>query len=266
MQILSWNIRAGGGKRAEEIVEQIIEWDPTIIALGEFRGTPPSMFLRHKLADLGWYHQANTTHQTAKLATNALLTASRFPLKVIKHPLAPKEPGRWLMVEITVPEFQNPITLINVHVPNRASGRKYSFYESVLQVLRAQNESKPLIPGLMIGDTNSGLPFLDGTDTFTQEEIGWMHALEKTHWHDALRHLNGNKKVFTWYSPNAGNGFRFDQAFVNPPLLPSLHSIEHPWGVSQKNPSRRDALSDHAAVLVKFKGKGDAHTSDSKRS
>ncbi|MEM7533685.1 MAG: endonuclease/exonuclease/phosphatase family protein [Chloroflexota bacterium] len=251
MKILFWNIRAGGGKRVDEIAQQITAWNPDIIALAEFRGTPPSTNLRGQLAELGWPHQAATTHQTEKPAVNALLTASRYPITVIDHTKAPQEPGRWLMTEIASPM---PTTLINIHVPNRVTGRKYPFHDAVLDVLRVWDSEKRG-PALVVGDTNTGLPELDGsTGTFTKPEIAWMHALENLQWRDALRYLHGEKRVYTWYSPNAGNGFRLDEAFINPALLPYLHTIEHPWGVSPTNPTRRDALSDHAAMLVTFQG------------
>lgn len=35
MRVLFWNIMAGGGKRADAIVAQIIRWQPDIISLAE---------------------------------------------------------------------------------------------------------------------------------------------------------------------------------------------------------------------------------------
>ena len=43
MRLVSWNIRAGGGRRVEGIAEQIARWQPDVVALSEFRATPPSL-------------------------------------------------------------------------------------------------------------------------------------------------------------------------------------------------------------------------------
>ena len=61
----------------------------------------------------------------------------------------------------------------------------------------------------------------------------------------------GLERAYTWYSPNGGNGFRIDQAFANRALQPRLRSAWHEWGaVLRGRRPRRDALSDHAALLV----------------
>ena len=51
IRLVFWNIRHGGGRRAEKIVEQIKEWNPDIVALAEFRGTPPSASIAKCLSD-----------------------------------------------------------------------------------------------------------------------------------------------------------------------------------------------------------------------
>ena len=77
--------------------------------------------------------------------------------------------------------------------------------------------------------------------------------------------------MYTWYSPNKGNGFRLDEAFVHKSLLPRLIDVRYIWGgmssatagtlIGPRNesklllddrPLRRDVLSDHAALIVDF--------------
>jgi exonuclease III len=53
MRIISWNIRAGGGRRVAGIAAQLQRWRPDVVALQEFRGTAPSRELARRLADLG---------------------------------------------------------------------------------------------------------------------------------------------------------------------------------------------------------------------
>jgi hypothetical protein len=50
MRIVSWNILAGGGKRAAAIAEQLERWRPSQVVLCEYRGTPPSQNLAARLS------------------------------------------------------------------------------------------------------------------------------------------------------------------------------------------------------------------------
>jgi hypothetical protein len=50
--------------------------------------------------------------------------------------------------------------------------------------------------------------------------------------------LHGNRREYTWYSPNRGNGFRLDEAFIHRSLIPSVSSVEY-YGAPGA-PGRRD--------------------------
>ena len=148
---------------------------------------------------------------------------------------APSEPGRWLLARVDAPR---PFSLGAMHVPNRVSGRKWPFLDAVLAVAERWRDG----PALFVGDTNSGRPGIDEeSPAFNAREGGWIDGLERAGWRDAFRHLRGPARAYTWYSPNGRNGFRIDQAFVNPELLPRLARVRHAWG-------RRP--SDHAALVV----------------
>ena len=56
---------------------------------------------------------------------------------------------------------------------------------------------------------------------------------------------------YTWYS-HRNNGFRLDHAFCSPELVPAIVGLQHAWGRDSEQPNRRDALSDHAAVIIEF--------------
>ena len=85
---------------------------------------------------------------------------------------------------------------------------------------------------------------------FNKREDGWVAALEQAAWRDGFRHLYGEERVYTWYSPNGRNGFRLDQAFVNRPLLPRLIDTRYEWALCDDGRDRRDSVSDHAAFIV----------------
>jgi exonuclease III len=243
MRLISWNIRAGGGRRLVGIVAQLQRWQPDIVALQEFRGTAPSRQLAQHLADLDLSYQLSTLDPETP-ATNALLLASRYPLQATRAVAAPDNPPRWLLAKIAC---ERPFSIGVMHVPNAVSGRKAPFHDAVLHLAQRWRRG----PAVLIGDTNTGISGLDDiTHVFTPREEAWIHGLQAAGWRDVFRHRHGDQRVYTWYSPNAGNGFRLDQAFVNPPLMDRVNDIHYAWGVDDTAPKRRDALSDHAALIL----------------
>ena len=241
MRIVFWNIRAGGGTRVERIARQLEGWAPDAVALCEFRATPPSRELARALAGFGLEHQC-TTADRARPSANRLLIAARWPLRRLRLRSEPDEPGRWLSACVEAPR---PLTLGAIHVPNRASGRKDVFYADILTLLGGWRRG----PLLLLGDTNSGRRRIDEeTPVFGPKEEAWLDALEHLGWLDAFRLARGRARAYTWYSPNRGNGFRIDQAFVNHALRPRLRDVRYDWG--RPAGSRLNGLSDHAALLL----------------
>ena len=242
MRVVAWNIRAGGGERVGRIARQLARWAPDVVALSEFRATPPSRALAEALAASGLSHQL-TTADPRRPAMNALLLAARWPVLRVRLRLAPEEPGRWLLAAVAGP---SPLTLGAMHVPNRVSGRKYPFLDAVLTCARRWRRG----PALLIGDTNSGRRGLDEqVPVFSVREEGWIDGLAHCGWLDAFRHLRAETRAYTWYSPNGRNGFRIDQAFVNGALMARLGDAAYLWGGASRR-GRRDVLSDHAALVV----------------
>ncbi len=240
MRIVSWNIRAGGGTRVAAIAQQLKRWKPSVVVLCEYRGTPPSQALASQLSGMGLVHQRSTvaTHQPAK---NALLVASRWPLRCVPTPGAPKESCRWLSVRVSAPE---PFVLGAMHVPNQATGRKYIFHDAVVSLAARWTDR----PAMLVGDTNTGWPNLDEeVPCFGPREEAFLASIEALDWADAFRQLHQQARAYSWYSPNGGNGFRLDQAFLSRSLRPRLRRASYAWGGG-----RVAGLSDHAALLVDF--------------
>jgi len=245
-RIISWNIRAGGGKRATAILAQVLEWQPNIIGLSEFRGTPASQWLAAQLADAGFSFQL-TSVNTDSPAKNALLLASRYPLQSIAVPTMPTNPERWILARI---ETRPSLTLGLMHVPNYTTPTlKYPYLESVSGMVDAWDNS----PALLVGDTNCGKRGIDEEKPSPpkfQREHDWIVGIEQRSWVDAFRHRHGDRREYTWYS-HRNNGFRLDYAFCSPHLAPAVADVRHVWGYDSSKPHhRRDTLSDHAALII----------------
>ena len=239
MRILFWNIWAGGGKRAEAIVAQIMAWQPAIVALSEYRLTAPGQLIAKRLADYGFPYQL-TTAKTASRARNALLLASSFPLSTTRFSIRPEPAHRWLLAKINAP---HPFYMGVMHIPNMHTGLKYPYHDAVLSLTKKWKSGR----GLLIGDTNSGIPDIDEeSPAFTQKERRFMEGMEANRWHDVFRYLHGEKRAYTWYSPRYKNGFRLDQAFLNKHLIQQVEAFQYIWGEA----TGFRQLSDHAAILL----------------
>ena len=244
MRIVSWNIRAGGGSRVAGIAQQLERWTADIVCLCEFRGTAASLSLAAALVDLGYVHQ-QTTAAAAPLAANGLLVASRRPLEVLTLHRAPLEPKRWLSVRVG---GLQPFVLALMHAPNMVTGRKLDYLEAVELLAHGWRRG----PAVFLGDTNCGWPGIDEErPVFGAVTQRWLDSMVARGWVDAFRHLSKLERFYTWYSPNGGNGFRLDQAFVNRRMLPRLRRAWYEWGMPGATESRT-ALSDHAALLLDF--------------
>ena len=245
MRILSWNIRAGGGARVGAIQVQLERWSPDIVGLCEFRATPPSLRLAASLKDLGFEYQV-TTASAASPSRNALLLASRLPLRSHSLRRAPAEPGRWLMATAS---GDHPFVVGLMHLPNMVTGRKLAFMKSISLLTASWRRG----PAVFLGDTNCGWLGLDEeTSVFGPSTAAWLDGLHSSGWQDAFRHFYVEERAYTWYSPNGGNGFRLDQAFVNRSLLPRLQSAAYEWATFAGGGVRRDEVSDHAALILDF--------------
>ena len=273
MRLIYWNIRAGGGVRAAQIAAQLKRWRPDVVGLSEFRGTPASQSLAAALAEQGLRHQLAATDPTHP-PRNAVFLASRNPLRRIALKRAPLEPCRWLVATTTAgpgPIRQNnsvngskpssrlpggtanrqndvrKLTVGVMHAPNFVTGRKQDFFSAVLAT-SAGWRGGPVVLG---GDTNTGVPPLDGPpEVFHDWEVEWIHRLRDNGWYDAFREAHPRTAAPTWYSPNRQTGYRLDQVFVNAPLRGAVRSVRYSWGRARPPTARRDALSDHAALIL----------------
>jgi exonuclease III len=243
IRVVAWNIRAGGGKRIGRIAAQIDKWEADVVGLCEFRATPPSRWLQEALAQRGLFYQI-TTADPEQPSANRLLVASRWPIGRIPLSASPRPTQLWLPALVQAPQ---PFVLGALYIPMAAfSGRqKYAFHRAILRIARRWDYG----PALITGDTNTGRIGIDEqSHAFSKESDDWMVGMERAGWRDAFRTLHGDQRTYTWYSPNAGNGFRLDQAFVNAELIPRLIAARYEWAATLDG--RRDAVSDHAALLI----------------
>ena len=244
LKFLVWNIRAGGGKRISQILAAIVRHQPDVCGLSEFRGTAASQWLSNELKALGYTHQRVAQGAPSDRA-NVVFVASKIPLKIVRWPGAPSEPGRWLSVRLATP---NPVQFCLVHIPNEVTGRKDDYLDAVTRIAGRLKGRDAIIAG----DTNSGRPDVDEqSPVFGPRYTRWFDALASHGWEDSFRLVAGNQREYTWHSPQKDNGFRLDQAFISSSLKDRLTSFKHEW-IEAPDTNRRDAVSDHAAMIFEL--------------
>ncbi len=229
MKVFAWNIRQGGRKSRTEIVARCRHHDADIVVLNEYRRNDVGAYLSECLREAGWVHQAagDTDHKT-----NTNFVASRLPIRRTR-PLDRRldKPHRMLDVAI------DGLRLTAVHMPNMRE--KFPYWEAVIRAGRRRRRED----ALFIGDFNTGKHYLDEPGkTFVATEH--MERLEELGFVDAWRRANPDGREFSWYSPQANNGFRLDHAFVSPTLSERLNVIRY------SHEERERKLSDHSALVV----------------
>ncbi len=237
MQLVSWNIQHGGGKRHPLILSTLCGLNPDVICLTEFRSSFSSEQISRGLEAAGWDHQL-TTAETTLPHRNSLLMAAREPLTRLDAGSFPT-PHRFLAARLA----RSDISVATIHVPNREEGCKYEFHDQVLRWIAGWTGGHCVI----LGDTNTGQPGLDEEGKFFNKREGaWMTAMTDTGWRDGWRQLHGDARVYSWREKRSHNGFRIDQAFISPTSHALLESVEYNWATQ----SDGSTPSDHAALIV----------------
>ena len=203
----------------------------------------PSKWLADALSDAGLCYQSSTVDLRFP-SRNSLLVASRWPIYKIRSLSHIPDARRWAMVRVFAPK---PFYLGVMHAPNRVTGRKQAFLNSVYNI----SSDYTIDDAFIGGDTNSGCIGIDEENpTFGGLEDGWMRSMKAAGWTDAFRYIHGGLASYSWYSPNGRNGFRLDQAFANRGMTQRIRNAKYVWGATIGLNCRRDSLSDHAALLV----------------
>ena len=230
MRIVTLNIRQGGGSRLEKLLSRILSLNADTLVLTEFRENKNAVVIKKVLTEVGYLWQATCENNSA---INSILIASRVDFNKISMIGLPVDcRHRALLVS-----FSN-FSLLAVYF---AQGRE----KQLLFDYIASSCSKKLLPmGLVIGDFNTGKPYLDEAGkTFACTEA--FANLEQLGLIDSWRSRNEECREFSWYS-NKGNGFRIDHVFSTLQLNQRIQYI------SYEHRPRIEKETDHSAMIVEF--------------
>jgi exonuclease III len=227
MRIVSWNIWHGARTRIDRVLERLRAHEPDIVVLSEFRNNDAGRQIRGGLERMGLVNQSDSN---AEARINTVLIAAREPFQGRSFETLGSETHRCVACRV------HGVHLLGLYFPNNQA--KAPIFEFLLNLERKYLRS----PSILIGDFNTGKPFVDeDRDTFFCSEH--FTRLEEKGWVDAWRHHYPKAREYSWYSSH-GNGFRIDHAFVSSKLLPRVRRIAY----SHQERESRD--SDHSALIV----------------
>jgi exodeoxyribonuclease III len=225
MRILNFNIRYGGGKRTQEILDYMLINNFDLIVLTEFVNNDNGQIIIDNLVDNGY-----TTQYSNEDKNLGCFFACKEDF-IINNVM-----DRW--VEVYIPKMD--LNVLGVYIPVSGGTEKNLFWKKILDY-SSKNIDKNV---LIMGDFNSCTKddSANGTDynpkdLIKLEELGYMDLWKFNSDDDSDR--------YTWYH-HIGTGFRIDYAFVSPKLASTLDNVS----AFQDSNIRKSKISDHSPLVI----------------
>ena len=232
MQLLSWNIRSGGGKRCGAIADAIGTHDPDVVILSEYRPRSTVPLLR-ELEARGYGHFVLSDPDPK---VGGVAVASRFRM-VEEKPLGALGDFAPRLRIARIPDADLRVCGLYGPLP-RDPYREC--WRAALGALREQAR----FPVVVAGDFNTGAPGGDGpgprflcSEYFAKlSTLGYADLWRREREVAAQEH--------TWFGPR--HPYRIDHAFGSRSVLPR---VERCW---YSHAERERKISDHSMVLVEL--------------
>jgi len=224
VNILSWNIRQGGGTRVSEICKYLISRKAEIIVLSEFKNNDAGNLVRRNLLRAGYLYQGISPDEGKN---NSVCICSNLPFSsTLYYDIDPNYSH--CMVKAS---FQ-ALDVYGVYMPHK---KKHQLFEYLNQIEYPK-------PSVICGDFNSGINHVDqkGNSFWYEAEL---YKLLETNFDDAFRVKHPELKDYSWYS-NKGNGFRYDHTYVSKMLSPIITRCEYDHHIREQN------ISDHSPMIL----------------
>lgn len=237
IKLVSWNIRQGGGSRADSICKALVELRPDIVTLQEYRRNNAGELISQGMLKAGLGHQFIA--ETGQTKDNTIFIASRFPLQ------AGNFMGEEAVVDIVEASIELPekeLILLATHFPQKKA--QIPLFNALL------DDSEGLLreSSIIIGDLNCGIPFED-SDSKTFYATRQFQALLASGWVDAWRSRNQKAREFSWKSVRSGNRFRYDHCLASDHADHLISKVSYDHSVREQN------ISDHSMLWLELRNK-----------
>tara|TARA_Y100000996_G_scaffold397774_1_gene365161 strand:+ start:77 stop:769 length:693 start_codon:yes stop_codon:yes gene_type:complete len=230
MIITTWNIRQGGGKRIQGIIDFIkINSNSDVLILTEYRNNLNKEIIEKSLKDFG-YINIITTNSEPRINSILVACKTEFKAEVFNQ----LKDHRQRVIKIKSPN----LSIYGCYFPQKKL--KSIIFEFLLNEIKKNDKENIIITG----DFNTGKHYLDekGASFHCSE---YIEKLENKGMVDAWRLINGSKKEYSWYS-NAGNGFRIDHFFISDSIKNKLSNCFYNHAI------RENKISDHSSMTLEF--------------
>lgn len=226
LNILTWNLRHGGGNRIEKILNALSKHaDSNIIVLTEFRNNENGIVIQKFLEDLNFKYQYRGDITPSK---NSVLIATK---EKFEHKLFPELENH---CERVIKIFNEKISLYGCYFPN-GEDKKIVFEFLLNEITNNKNI-------IITGDINTGKHFIDEKkNTFLHSQ--YLDKFEGLGLCDAWRYIHKDKIEYSWYSVMK-NGFRLDHFFISNTLVREIKNCEY------LHEYRESKISDHSMIQL----------------
>jgi exonuclease III len=235
-RIVSLNVRQGGGKRAQKIVEWLCRQEPDHIVLSEWKYNDAGVYFIVSLIRAGYCVHPFCSFDKGK--TSSVFFASKNN-QHHANPVQSPDFGSKELGFITFPHF----SLCVCYFP---LGKKKAPFFHACAKLAKDYQGKPF---LLLGDLNTGCCSTDkehGSTKFPCEDL-FLDLTQKSHLTDLWRSQHGDAtKEWSWRSSKSG--FRIDHAFVNEQFLDKFPQTK----CTYDHTPREIGLSDHSALILEM--------------
>lgn len=259
MRIATWNVN-GLRARLDFVRAWLRERRPDVVGIQELKADE-DQFPREELEADGW---RAAIHGQKAWNGVAVLTRTDAPEpEVVRRGLPGQDEAGARLLTAKV----KGLSFTTIYVPNGKSvahddfPRKLAWLDSLRDHLAAQ--CRPDAPAVLCGDFNICPAPLDSWDEarlqghifHTDAERDRLRALANLGFHDVLRRLHPDRKVFTWWDYRSGAfhrgmGLRIDLMLATEPVLARVRRID----VDREWRKKHDGLtpSDHAPVVAEL--------------
>jgi len=224
MRILNFNIRFGGEKRTQKIVDYLLNNDFDLIVLTEFIKNDNGLKIIDRLIDKGYNTQAS--NEDGNMGS---FVASKFDFITNVE-------NRW--VEVYIPKID--LYVLGVYVPDQVGTEKNLFWKKILDYAEKNIDNNVLIMGDFNSctkeDSANGTEY-NAKDLIKIGELGYIDLWKYNPTEES--------KQYTWFH-NSGTGFRLDYAFVSPKFAVTLKDVY----VYHDSQIRDSKISDHSPLVV----------------
>jgi len=257
MIITSWNVNSVRA-RIENIKDYLKKYSPEIVLMQEIKTEDPT-FPYDDFSSLNY-----ESHVFGQKSYNGVAIISKHKLENVRLDLIKDKLKQSRIISAEFKYKKKNIQIINIYTPNGnpVDTEKYTYkkewIDSLIKQLKSLSKKNENI--ILGGDFNI-IPSAEDVYNVKSFEDDALYRLEirkklremiNLGFHDAYRHINGDKEGYTFWDYMRGawqknNGMRIDHFLVSNSLLNIVKNVK-----INKDPRAKEKPSDHTPIEIEL--------------